>query len=135
MFVFKIVRWLFRLVRGKALGGLSGKTVSSIAESLLGKSGAELPDLLKKLTTGGLGDAVQSWVSKGKNQQISTEQVKSSLGSKAMSEIAAKLGTSENTAASKVAGLLPTLVDKLTPQGEVPDRETLAKGLADLLKR
>ena len=134
MFVFRIVKWVFRLLRGRAIPGLGGKSLSSVVTGLLGQEGAQLPALLSKLTTGGLGDLVQSWVSKGKNKSLSAEQVKSALDSKTLSGIAGQLGTSEDDAAAKVAGALPTLIDKLTPDGRVPNQETLAKRLADLLK-
>jgi len=77
---------------------------------------------------------VQSWISKGKNLPLSADQVKSSMGSKALSELASQLGLSEDKAASKVAGALPQLINKLTPDGQVPDQAALAKRLADLLK-
>jgi uncharacterized protein YidB (DUF937 family) len=134
MFVFRMVKWLFRLMRGRAIPGLSGTSLSSIANSLLGQDGSQLPALLSKLTTGGLGALVQSWVSKGKNLPLDAEQVKSALDPTMLSNIAGQLGTSEDAAASKVAGALPQLINKLTPAGQVPDQATLAKSLADLLK-
>jgi uncharacterized protein YidB (DUF937 family) len=134
VFVLRVIKWFFRLVRGRAIPGLGGKSLSSVATSLLGQEGAQLPGLLSKLTAGGLGALVQSWVRKGKNLPLSAEQVKSALGSQTISGIAGKLGTSEDTAASKIAGALPQLINKLTPDGQVPEQTTLAKRLADLLK-
>jgi uncharacterized protein YidB (DUF937 family) len=134
MFVVRLIKWIFRLVKGRAIPGLSGQSLSSVVTSLLGQDGAQLPALIKKLTTGGLGDLAQSWISKGKNLPLSADQVKSSMGSKALSELASQLGLSEDKAASKVAGALPQLINKLTPDGQVPDQAALAKRLADLLK-
>jgi uncharacterized protein YidB (DUF937 family) len=65
---------------------------------------------------------------------VSDEQVKSALGSDAISEVATKLGVPEDQAAEQVSGLLPELIDKLTPKGSVPDEQTLAKRLSRLLK-
>ena len=134
MFVMQFIKWIFRLVKGRAIPGLSGQSLSGVVTSLLGQDGAQLPALIKKLTTGGLGDLVQSWISKGKTLPLSADQVKSSMGSKALSELASQLGLSEDKAASKVAGALPQLINKLTPDGQVPDQAALAKRLADLLK-
>jgi uncharacterized protein YidB (DUF937 family) len=134
MFVFRIVKWIARRLAGRAIPGLSGKSLSSVVTSLLGNEGSQLPGLLKNLTTGGLGDLVQSWVGKGKNQRLSADQVKSALDSKTLSGIASQLGLSEDAAASKVAGALPQLINKLTPDGQVPDQATLATRLAALLK-
>lgn len=133
--LFRLIKWVLRLFARRTIPGLSGKSLSSIATGLLGEEGAQLPGLLSKLTTGGLGDTVQSWVGKGKNQALSADQVRSALDSKTLSSIAAKLGTSEDVAASKVAGALPKLIDRLTPEGEVPDQETIGKRLAELLKK
>ena len=134
MFLLRIVKWILRQLKGRAIPGLSGQSLSSVVAGLLGSDGAQLPGLLKKLTTGGLGDLVQSWVSKGKNLPLSAAQVKSALDSKTLSGIAGQLGVSEDAAASKVAGALPQLINKLTPDGEVPDQQTLAQRLATLLK-
>ena len=133
--LLRIIKWIFKLLKGRAIPGLSGNSLSSIASSLLGEEGAQLPALLKKLTTGGLGDLVQSWVGKGKNLPLSAGQVKSALDANTLSGIASDLGTTEDAAASKIAGALPQLIDKLTPNGVVPDPDTLAKNLSELLKR
>jgi uncharacterized protein YidB (DUF937 family) len=60
--------------------------------------------------------------------------VKSALDSKTLSGVASQLGLSEDAAASKVAGALPQLINKLTPDGKVPDQAAIASGLARLLK-
>ena len=134
MFLFSIVKWIARRLVGRAIPGLSGKSLSSVATSLLGSEGSQLPGLVEKLTAGGLGDLVQSWVGKGKNLPLSKDQVKSALDSKTLSGIASQLGLSEDAAASKVAGALPQLINKLTPDGKVPDQAAIASGLARLLK-
>jgi uncharacterized protein YidB (DUF937 family) len=134
MFMWRIGKWLVKRIAGRAIRGLRGDALSGVATSLLGEGGSGLNALLEKFNKGGLASLVQSWVSKGKNQPLSEEQAKSVLGADTMKKIAGQLGTSEEAASSKVAGILPQLVDKLTPGGEVPDQETLARRLAKLLK-
>jgi len=134
MFLFRIAKWVVRRIAGRAIRGLGGDKLSGVVTSLLGQGGTGLTALLEKFNKGGLGDLVQSWVGKGANKKLTAEQVKSVLGADAVSGVATQLGTSEDKAASKLAGALPQLVDKLTPKGEVPDKETLAKRLAALLK-
>lgn len=135
MGIVTLIKWVFRLFRNPLTRGLGSKTISGIADSLLGRNGKDLPALLSKLTGGGLGEAVQSWVAKGKNQSIDADQVKSILGSDALSGIADRLGTSEDAAASKVARSLPQIIDELTPEGEVPDQKTISSKLAEILER
>ena len=135
MGIMDMIKGLMGGKAGGAIGGLGGKDLSSVVTGLLGQGGTQLPALLEKFKAGGLGDAAQSWVGKGANQPVSGEQVKSVLGSDAISGIAAKLGLSSNQAASKVAGVLPQVIDKLTPDGMVPDPQALSQKLTGLLNR
>lgn len=133
LMIVRILKVIYKLISGRKVAGASNKSLAGIAASLLGEGGGQLPGLLKNLTSSGMGDMVQSWVGTGKNIPLSASQVKSALGSDALSSIASQLGVSEKSAASKVASALPQLVDKLTPDGKVPDKATLAQNLAQLL--
>ena len=94
-----------------------------------------LSGLVQSFQQGGLGDVVNSWVSTGQNLPISAEQVKSVLGGGALQNIAAQLGVSPDQASGSLADLLPQMVDKLTPNGQVPEGgDLLAQGM-DLLKK
>ncbi len=118
-----------------------GATVSDVppAEesaigSLLGEGGAKLSGLLDKLGAGGLDDAVKSWVGKGENKAASVDQIKAALSSDEVAAVAAKLGVSSDEAAGKIAKVLPTIIDKLTPDGLVPDPEALAGKVTGLFR-
>ena len=69
----------------------------------------------------GLGGVVASWVSTGQNLPISAEQLRGVLGNERVQQFATKAGISPDLASSKLAELLPTVVDKLTPDGKIPD--------------
>ncbi len=85
--------------------------------------------ILTKFQQGGLGEIVASWISSTMtNQSISPSQITSALGSPAISDLASKLGLDAGTASSMLAQYLPTIVDKLSPDGEVK-----ADGGSDLL--
>jgi uncharacterized protein YidB (DUF937 family) len=103
--------------------------------SLLGPTGGKLPGLLDRLGSFGLEDRVQSWVGKGANLPVSGGQIKSVLQSDQVSSVATKLGVSPDEAAAKIADILPTMIDKLTPDGIVPDPQALATKLTGLIKR
>ncbi len=77
----------------------------------------------------GLGDAMSSWISTGKNQPVSAEQIQQVLGADQVQEISKNAGVSEEEASAGLAGLLPEIIDKLTPDGKVPDGDMLAQGL------
>jgi uncharacterized protein YidB (DUF937 family) len=88
-----------------------------------------LSAFLEKLKAGGLGDAVSSWIATGDNRAVSNEQVASAVGSDAIDRIAAKLGTTNENAASLLSKYLPMVIDRLTPNGKIEESGILAKGL------
>ena len=94
-----------------------------------------LGGLVQSFEQGGLGDVVKSWVSTGQNLPISAEQIKAVLGGGQLQDIAAQLGVSTEQASGSLADLLPQVVDKMTPNGQLPEGgDLLAQGM-DLLKK
>lgn len=94
-----------------------------------------LAGLLQKFQEHGLGNVADSWVSTGKNLPISGDQVQEALGSGALGDIASKLGLSTGDVSAQLADLLPGVVDKLTPNGQLPDMGSLGDLLGSLTKR
>src|SRR6478672_11511172 len=81
----------------------------------------------------GLGGVVSSWIGTGQNLPISAEQLQSVLHGNVLHDIAAKSGMDLGQLGSIFSQLLPNVVDKLTPNGQVPDSAALSqmmKGLA-----
>ncbi len=107
---------------------------AALAEEISQES-AGLAGLLDKFGAGGLGDVVQSWVGKGENQGINADQIKSVFGMEKLQAMAGKLGISPDMAADKLAAVLPTVIDKLTPDGVVPDPDALADKLTGFIKK
>lgn len=112
-------------------GGLDPQMLMALVGSLLASSGG-LQGLLAKLQSGGLGDAVQSWIGTGANQPVSGDQLGSALGPDLMGMIASQLGGSPAQASGTLADLLPGLIDQLTPKGQLPADHDLG-GLGALL--
>lgn len=89
-----------------ALGGLLGGGNSG--------GGLDLGSIIGKLSEGGFGDVVASWIGSGENLPIGADQVKEVLGSDVVSEFASKLGLNEESAAGALADALPHMVDHAT---------------------
>jgi uncharacterized protein YidB (DUF937 family) len=81
-----------------------------------------------------MGGLVSSWVSTGQNLPISADQIQNVLGSEQVKELAAKAGISPDVVSSHLAQLLPMLVDKLTPNGQVPQTSSLLEEGMGMLK-
>lgn len=114
-----------------ALGGQGGSgDLAEIVQSL-GAAGG-VGGLVDAFQKGGLGEVAQSWVSNGANLPISADQIQAVLGSGMVGQFAEKLGVDPQVGAAKLAELLPGLVDKLTPGGQLPT-EGLGGAVGDLL--
>jgi uncharacterized protein YidB (DUF937 family) len=84
-------------------------------------SGGGLGDIVSSLQSGGLGDAVSSWLGSGDNHAVAPDKLASALGPEKLSKFADNAGISGSEAGVLLAGLLPQIVDKLSPNGELPD--------------
>ena len=90
-----------------------------VALQVLEQNGG-LPGIISKFEHGGMADHVGSWVGTGANMPISGAQLQEILGSGSIGEIAQRLGLSHADASSGLAQTLPQVIDKLTPDGQVP---------------
>lgn len=107
---------------GDLLGGGKGGGADKLlgaAVDLIGKDG--LQGVVSKLDAAGLGDLAKSWIGGGDNKAISPDEVRNALGDDEVRRVAEKAGVSEPEAADGLAGLLPGLIDKVTPDGKLPD--------------
>lgn len=120
---------------GQILGG--GSTQGNLVNVIMGMVGNQqtggLNGLVEQLTKKGLGDIVSSWVSTGKNLPITPQQIQQGLGNNTISTIASEVGITPEAVTSQLSQLLPQVVDKLTPNGNINQSEILSQGL-NLLK-
>lgn len=124
---------LFDELAGQVLGqGGGGSAVRHILEMVNNQPGG-LPGLVSRFQEGGLGEVVSSWVGTGQNLPINAGQLQSVLGSDLVGQLAGKLGVSPEAAGGQLAELLPGVVDKLTPGGQMPQGDLMSSGM-DLLK-
>jgi uncharacterized protein YidB (DUF937 family) len=93
-------------------------------DTSVGGSGG-LAGILRALESSGLGDAVASWLSGGGNHAVSPGQLHKAMGDDAVAEFSKKAGLGVSAALSILAGLLPQLVDALTPDGQMPQSNQL----------
>jgi uncharacterized protein YidB (DUF937 family) len=109
------------------LGGLVGMVASNpqllqAITGMLGNNGSQggLGGLMAKFQNAGMGDVANSWVGTGQNAPISGDQLTNVLGEDTMADFAQKAGLSQGDAAGQLSNILPGLIDKLTPHGNVP---------------
>ena len=115
-------------ILGNVLGGATGgagqqqNPLMQIALQLLQQNGG-IGGVLDKFRQGGYADQANSWQSTGENIPISGGALQEVLGSGSIGQIAQQLGLSHGEAAGGLAQVLPQIIDKLTPGGEVLDNQ------------
>jgi uncharacterized protein YidB (DUF937 family) len=103
------------------LGGVIGGEMATVVNSFIQQHGG-VQGIVAQLEKQGLGPTVQSWVGSGANQPISADQVHQVFGSGMIAQLAAKAGMNPQDLAQKLSQVLPTAIDKLTPDGKIPAR-------------
>ncbi len=93
-----------------------------------------LTGIIDAFKSKGLGDLVASWVSTGKNLPVSAEQILQVLGPEKVEQIAQKAGMSGEALSQQLSVYLPQIIDKLTPNGEMPNASVLEDGISILKK-
>lgn len=120
-------------VLGGASGSHSGDGLMNAVSGMLGdKASGGLPGLVESFTKNGLGDVVSSWVGTGQNMPVSPDQMLKGLGQGRAQDLAQKSGLPLEQLAPLLATMLPMIIDKLTPDGNVPREDSLQKTLGNL---
>lgn len=91
-----------------------------------GGQGGALGGLVEQFTRNGMGDVVQSWVGSGQNMPVSADQITQVLGGDQLGQLARQLGMGHGDLAGQLSQMLPQVVDKLTPQGQLPHGNDLS---------
>ncbi len=132
---------LFDELAGKMLGALGGTEgeqsglLKGVTELLDNKETGGLAGLVQSFKEQGLGDIVSSWIGTGDNLPISADQLQQGLGLDRLQQLADNAGLSLEDVKSRLTELLPGVIDKLTPEGMIPERGLLEKGLNFLKER
>jgi uncharacterized protein YidB (DUF937 family) len=118
---------------GSLLSGSSNPLAASVMQMINNQPGG-LSGLVQQFHDKGLGGLVTSWVGTGQNLPISADQLQHVLGSEQVKELSAKAGISPEAASSHLSELLPMLIDKLTPNGQLPQGSSALEEGMSMLK-
>jgi uncharacterized protein YidB (DUF937 family) len=134
-------------ILGQVLGGgapRGGGGMGDILGQILGGGGGAgggmggmggLGGLLEQFQRVGYGEQASSWVGTGQNQAIPADVIGQIFGPEGLAAIARQAGVSEADASAGLSQLLPEVVDRVTPGGEVPDLDQLTASVSDLSRR
>ena len=96
-----------------------GNMLLQLALMLLQQQGG-LERVLGKFRQSGMSQQADSWVSTGQNMNISPDQLQQTFGSSTIRDLAAQLGIPQEEAGSAIAHMLPEVINRLTPDGQIP---------------
>lgn len=99
--------------------------------TMTGPSG--LHRLVETFARHGLGDIMASWVASGPNLPITVVQLRTALADDLLDSLAEPSGLPRDVALERLIRILPVVVDRLTPNGAIPERGLAEQGL-DLLE-
>lgn len=88
-----------------------------------GNQARGLGELVGTFQQKGLAGIVNSWVGTGENLPINADQIEQALGQERVQQIAAKFGLDPEALKGQLAKVLPTVVDKLTPNGKIENQD------------
>lgn len=115
-------------------GDAGGGGLEKALFQMLSQGGTDgLSSLAKNFQSQGLGDVFSSWVSTGENKPIQPHQLQNALGANTLQQLTGGSGMSLQSALPLLAQLLPVVIDKLTPKGQLPqNNDLLQQGLGML---
>ena len=100
---------------GGGTGGLIGQAVEFVNKQPGGLNG-----LIARFHQEGAGDIVSSWIGTGENKEIDSSTLGRVLGSEPVAALAQKAGMSGEQLTGLLSMVLPGVVDRATPNGELP---------------
>jgi uncharacterized protein YidB (DUF937 family) len=80
-----------------------------------------LSELLAHFRQNGQGDKAESWVAQGANKQVTPAELEQVLGAERIQWLTQQTGLEKQELLDHLAEALPHAVDKLTPDGHVPN--------------
>jgi uncharacterized protein YidB (DUF937 family) len=117
----KLISEALRDVMGGAPAS-NGIPLAQILASLLNNNqGGGLAGLVEQFTRSGLGPQIQSWISTGQNMPVLPDQLAQVFGPARMQQLAQQAGMDPPQLGRQLAEMLPLVVDRITPQGRLPE--------------
>jgi uncharacterized protein YidB (DUF937 family) len=104
---------------------MKGVALMALLAYLLRRQGgrAGLMSLTDTLRGVGLDQHVDSWVGPGPNRQLTPDELARAIPPDALDAVEQQTGLGRDEVLSELSRGLPQMVDRLTPQGRLPERD------------
>jgi uncharacterized protein YidB (DUF937 family) len=115
------------------LGDKSGSLLAALLAFMTDREDGGFTGFLNRFSRAGLDDTASSWIAAGDNAPLSNEQVESVFTDEEIAQIAAQANIEKPAATSGLAFMIPQVVDKLTPDGVIPNESGILSRIGDFL--
>jgi uncharacterized protein YidB (DUF937 family) len=102
-------------------GGVSYTSGPSFIEILESSGLGNLEGLVKQLSSGGLDQHVQSWLGKGDNMPVNSDQLRGAIGDQHVQNMGQQAGVPAERILQILAQFLPAAIDQASPNGKIQD--------------
>jgi uncharacterized protein YidB (DUF937 family) len=117
----EFVRGLGKSDPNSPIGGMLESARKSLGGSATGADmNSGLGELVDRFRQNGQGATADSWVETGPNKPIRDTEVERALGPDLIDGLVKQTGLSRADLLSRLASVLPDVVDKMTPEGRLP---------------
>jgi uncharacterized protein YidB (DUF937 family) len=116
---------------GQQQGGASSGMGQVLTDLLAGRNytqGGGLGGLVDQFRQAGLGHVADSWVNNGPNQPVTPGQLRQVFGHEQVEDMAEQAGMPQDDFLNQLSQHLPTAVDRVTPNGEMPEADMSGGG-------
>ena len=104
------------------IGGIVGAGMATVINDILERNGG-IQGVVQQFEQNGLGQTDRSWVGVGPNDPIAPEALHKVLGPDLLQQLSAKSGLSVAELTQKLSQVLPQAVERLTPNGQIPQSQ------------
>ncbi len=102
------------------LGGVLGAGAVALVTKFVNQQGG-IQGVVDQFQKKGLDGIINSWIGTGENQPVTADQITQTVGAEKINEMAKEAGVDPKDLAEQLAQHLPTAIDKITPDGKLPD--------------
>jgi uncharacterized protein YidB (DUF937 family) len=120
----QIAAALTALLAPKAAPAAAGRVAAPASQA----APTGLDGLIDQFKQSGLEDVINSWIGTGQNQSISPNELREALGQKTVTDLSRQSGAPQDDLLSQLSKYLPTVIDRLTPNGQLPNQADLGSG-------
>jgi uncharacterized protein YidB (DUF937 family) len=122
----QIAAALTKLLASSAAAASAGRAAAPSVGQQSSPGGLDV--LLRQFQQNGFGEIIKSWIGTGQNQAISPTQLRQAIGQETVNDLSRQTGAPQDDLLSQLSKYLPGVIDKLTPNGQLPNQSDLLPG-------